>query len=138
MKRLIITFMVFLSINTHAQDTAVYKPGVLYKQGKNWRLDGRKLKPKEIRTEINTVTAAAAFNKKAGTLETIGVICSAAGLACLLLNPRKIGRYPYRKDNGLTLPAVGFYGSGFYFYFRSIHLRKKAVKAYFEHHKLIY
>lgn len=138
MKRLIIIFLVFFALNIHAQDTITYKPGILYKQGKSWRLDGRKLKPREIRTEISTVTAAAAFNKKARTLETIGVISSVAGMACLLLNPRKTGRYPYRENNGLILPAVGFYGSGFYFYFRSIYLRKKADKAYFEHHKIIY
>ena len=138
MKRLIIIFLVFFVINIHAQDTITYKPGILYKQGKAWRMDGRKLKVREIRTEINTVPAAAAFNKKGGTLETIGSISFIAGMACLLLNPRKIGRYPYRENNGLILPAVGFYGSGFYFYFRSLYFRKKAVKAYFEHHKLIY
>ena len=61
-----------------------------------------------------------------------------AGLACLLLNPRKAGQYPYRKNNGLIFPAVVFYGTGFYLFFRSIGLRKKASKAYFEHHKIAY
>lgn len=138
MKRLIIAFLLLFSTNIHSQDTTTYKPDIMYKQGKFWKLDGRKLKPKEIKAEINTVTTAAAFNKKARTMETIGAISSVAGLACLLLNPRKVGQYPYRKNNGLTVPAVAFYGTSFYSYLKSLHFRKKAFKAYFEHHKIIY
>ena len=139
MKNLILLLLIcVLSINIHALDTSTYKSGIIYQDGKFLRLDGKRLKHREIRNEINTVPAAAAFNKKAKTQEIIGVASSFAGLACLFLNNRKVGQYPYRKDNGLTIPTVVFYGTGLYFYFRSVSLRKKASNEYFKHHKITY
>lgn len=65
MKKIIPLLLILFVLKASAQDTIAYKPGILYKQGKSWRLDGRKLKPREIATEINTVPTAAAYSKKA-------------------------------------------------------------------------
>ena len=64
MKKIFTILFLFFFAHAHPQYTITYKPGVLYKDGKHWKLNDKKLNKREIRTEINTVPASATFNKK--------------------------------------------------------------------------
>jgi hypothetical protein len=123
-----------IAINAKAQDSTNKKTGIITKKTFGpYRMNGEKLSRKELKAELYKVPTAIPLYKKAKTSEILGAsFIVPVALLAFLGDPNK---YNYR-DTVHRTRKKGFYiglllseGASFYFFFHSISLYKKAIRA---------
>ncbi len=133
-KKIIYPLLMFIAVNLHAQDSSNKKTGIITKKIFGpYRMNGEKLSWKEVKAELYRVPAAIPLYKKAKTNEILGAsFIVPVVLFAFLGDPNK---YNYR-DTVHRTRIKGYYiglflseGVSLYFFFHSISLYKKAVRA---------
>ena len=135
MKRLITTLLVFLAIDTYAQDSININSGLITKKGfgPSYRLNGKKLSMRELEVEIYKVPAAILYFKKAKTNKILSFSFYVPMIVFALATSQ--GNYRYRSDStygpqrGLQIAGILSASASLYFVFHSFGLYKKAVRA---------
>jgi hypothetical protein len=139
----IATLLIFLAICCKAvgQDSAANNHQLTKAAFGRWKLDGRKLKPSEFRSEIYKVPAAITFYKKAKTRQIVASSFSVPAIVFLVLSKENnIAGHPnYGEPKaGFIVATILSYGTSFFFQFSSLRQLKKAVGMYNENQKIIY
>ncbi len=130
MRKLICIFFLFFTINSFAQDSSSIRQGDIYQKGPAWRMNGKKLKAKELKQEIYKVPAAIPYYKKAQTNFNLSIVALAATGTFLLFSKEKDSGSPNfgKRKTGFLIAGLVSGGISAHLAFRGKKNMRIAVK----------
>ena len=139
MKRLLYIFLLLFFYTSHAQKNTDSLSGHLYKKGLRWRLDGKILDEKGLRTELYKSPISIPYYQKARTSKIIGLSFTAPTVLFILISNQNKGMAGANNNNtGFAIAGIISGGAVVYFLTRSIKYYKKAVQVHNENTRTIY
>ena len=142
MKKAIMILLLFIYYTTFSQDSSSNKVNQIYfKAFSGWKMDGKRLTIKNLKSEIYKVPATIPAYTKSEKNRTIGYVCFISGSILALLSPQvsDIASPRFGKNNtAFKIGGVVFMGTAIYCLFRSKKQLKASVRIHNESQPLIY
>jgi len=131
MKKIPPAILLFISLYSGAQDSALIKQSEIYRKWPAWKMDGRRLFPKELRQEIFKVPAAIPYYKKSEVNKISSYLLLAVGMGAVLIGKddlRKDSLHYNKEKTVYSILSITGLGGSLYFTFRFSTNLKKAIR----------
>jgi len=130
MKKCICFLLVFSFINAHSQDSTFKQKRIIYKSWPGYKLNGRTLKEKELKSELYKVPSSIPYYQKAHTSKIIGLSLIAPAILFAVLGKPNDDSDNYKVGYGIA--SIICSGTSIFFLLHSNKNKKRSVQIYNE------